>query len=51
MLSRPTSRKRTDMHAIPDQPFDAAHGVTVLVTGGAGFIGTSFVHMLAELRP
>ncbi|MEY4773416.1 MAG: hypothetical protein RIT40_451, partial [Planctomycetota bacterium] len=39
------------MHAIPDQPFDAAHGVTVLVTGGAGFIGTSFVHMLAELRP
>ena len=24
---------------------------TVLVTGGAGFIGSNFVHMLAELRP
>ena len=24
---------------------------TVLVTGGAGFIGANFVHMLAELRP
>ena len=24
---------------------------TVLVTGGAGFIGSNFIHMLAELRP
>ena len=24
---------------------------TVLITGGAGFIGSNFVHMLAELRP
>jgi dTDP-glucose 4,6-dehydratase len=24
---------------------------TVLITGGAGFIGTNFVHMLSELRP
>ena len=24
---------------------------TILVTGGAGFIGTSFVHLLAEARP
>ena len=24
---------------------------TVLVTGGAGFIGSNFCHMLAELRP
>ena len=39
------------MHDIPDQPFDASQGITVLVTGGAGFIGTNFVQMLAELRP
>jgi dTDP-glucose 4,6-dehydratase len=39
------------MHDIPDQPFDASQGITVLVTGGAGFIGTNFVQMLAEIRP
>ncbi|MEM7518852.1 MAG: NAD-dependent epimerase/dehydratase family protein, partial [Planctomycetota bacterium] len=24
---------------------------SILVTGGAGFIGSNFCHMLAELRP
>jgi dTDP-glucose 4,6-dehydratase len=30
----------------------SAHQIkTVLITGGAGFIGSNFIHMLAEIRP